>query len=80
MQNGELFSIGKDLNFIVVFDKNELKSHGINPIIISPAVMENMFNENQEYKPVDPIGKVICIKTKIAAGQRPSIQRLQMQQ
>ena len=50
--SGDLFSIGKDLNFIVVVDKpmidNTIKPQ-LNPSS-NVALMQNMFNENQEYQ------------------------------
>jgi hypothetical protein len=50
--SGDLFSIGKDLNFIVVIDKsmidNTIKPQ-LNPSS-NAALMQNMFNENQEYQ------------------------------
>lgn len=43
--SGDLFSIGKDLNFILVIDKPPPEK----PIMANASLMQNMFNENQEY-------------------------------
>lgn len=55
LQSGELFSIGKDLNFIVVFDKKEeTKAQlGSSQTKLNQVAVQNMFNENQEYRPSD---------------------------
>ena len=51
LQSGNLFSIGKDLNFIVVFDKhNESTKQGNAHQQLGAAAMASMFNENQEYR------------------------------
>ncbi|CDW75591.1 UNKNOWN [Stylonychia lemnae] len=42
LKSGQLISIGKDLNFLVVIDKQTNDDSFVN---------ENMFNENQEYNP-----------------------------
>eukprot|EP00347_Sterkiella_histriomuscorum_P008245 403345826 len=42
LKSGQLISIGKDLNFLVVIDKQNNDESFVN---------ENMFNENQEYTP-----------------------------
>jgi hypothetical protein len=41
--SGDLFSIGKDLNFILVIDKQQLDT--VKPVMNNPALMQNMFNE-----------------------------------
>lgn len=46
--SGELFSIGKDLNFIIVFDKPSIDNlNGLKPPSFHAATnIQNMFNEN----------------------------------
>ena len=45
--SGELLSIGKDLNFIIVFDKHSIDNfNGIKVNPLNAAKIYNMFNEN----------------------------------
>ncbi len=47
--SGELFSIGKDLNFIIVIDKPSIENLNglkIPPVVNAAPNMQNMFNEN----------------------------------
>ena len=48
--SGQLFSIGKDLNFLVVIDRIEEKDKQVEQRG-NFMVNANMFNENQEYVP-----------------------------
>ena len=55
LSNGDLISIGKDLNFIVVIDKPTVPVNtNANPAVM----MQNMFNENQEYQEARVVSKV----------------------
>ncbi len=44
--SGELFSIGKDLNFIIVIDKPSIENLKIPSAVNAAPNMQNMFNEN----------------------------------
>jgi hypothetical protein len=44
VNSGDLFSIGKDLNFILVIDKPLMETG--KPVMTNPVLMQNMFNEN----------------------------------
>ena len=46
IMSGELFSIGKDLNFIIVIDKPSIENLKIPPVVNAAPNMQNMFNEN----------------------------------